>query len=50
MTFTPLLAHVGHWWTWVLYAVPVLIVLGASVHALLDQRREDREREAAEKG
>jgi hypothetical protein len=30
--------------------VPVLVVIGASVHALIDQRREDREREAAEKG
>jgi hypothetical protein len=50
MSFVPLLAHVGHWYMWLLYAVPVLVVIGASVHALIDQRREDREREAAEKG
>jgi hypothetical protein len=48
MTFTPPLAHLGHWYMWVLYMVPVLIVLAASFHALIDQRREDREREAAE--
>ena len=41
----PLLAHVGHWATWVLYLVPVLIVLAASVHALLAQRRESREQQ-----
>ncbi len=38
----PLLAHVGHWAMWVLYLVPVVIVLAASVHALLAQRRENR--------
>jgi hypothetical protein len=47
MSFLPLLAHVGHWWTWVIYAVPVLIVLAASAQALLQQRREDRERGTA---
>jgi hypothetical protein len=46
MTFVPLLAHIGHWYVWVLYAVPVLVVIAASVHALIDQRREDRERRA----
>jgi hypothetical protein len=44
MSFLPLLAHVGHWYMWVLYAVPVLVVIAASAHALLDQRRENRER------
>jgi len=40
-----LLAHAGHWAIWVLYAVPVLIVLGATAKAFVDQRREN----AAEK-
>jgi hypothetical protein len=48
MSFVPLIAHVGHWYMWLLYAIPVLVVIGASVHALIDQRREDREREGAE--
>jgi len=47
MPFTPPLAHVGHWYMWILYLVPVLVVLGASVRALIEQRREDREREAS---
>jgi hypothetical protein len=44
----PLLAHLSseHWWTWILYLVPVLIVLGASIRALVEQRREDREAES----
>jgi len=50
MSFTPLLAHVGHWWMWVLYLVPVLVVLAASARALIEQRREDRERGAEGKG
>ncbi len=33
------LAHVGHWWTYVLYAVPVIIVLGSVVSTLIKQRR-----------
>jgi hypothetical protein len=48
MSSLPLLAHVGHWYIWVLYAVPVLVVIGVSVHALIDQRRENRERRAEE--
>jgi hypothetical protein len=43
VTFTPLLAHIGHWWTWVLYLFPVVVVLAASARALIEQRREDRE-------
>jgi hypothetical protein len=35
------LAHAGHWLMWVLYAVPVLIVLAATAKAYLDGRRED---------
>ena len=46
MSFVPLLAHVGHWYIWLLYAVPVLVVIAASLHALVDQRREDRDRRA----
>jgi len=40
-----LLAHTGHWALWVLYAVPVVIVLAATGKALWDQRREKREPE-----
>ena len=50
MSFAPLLAHISHWWLYLLYAVPVLIVLAASVHALIAQRREDRQREAEGQG
>jgi hypothetical protein len=46
----PLLAHVGHWWMYVLYLVPVLVVVAASARALIEQRREDRERGAEGKG
>jgi hypothetical protein len=40
------LAHVGHWYVWIVYAIPVLIVLAASFRALRQQRAEDRERAA----
>jgi hypothetical protein len=46
MSFVPLLAHVGHWYIWLLYAVPVLVVIAASLHAPVDPRREDRDRQA----
>jgi hypothetical protein len=36
------LAHVGHWGIWVLYLVPVLIVLVAAARSYLEQRREQR--------
>jgi cytochrome c-type biogenesis protein CcmH/NrfF len=36
------LAHAGHWAIYVLYAVPVLIVLGSIVLTTLRQRRERR--------
>jgi hypothetical protein len=39
------LAHLGHWYLWVPYAIPVLVVLAASFHAFRQQRREDREEE-----
>ena len=34
------LAHAGHWALWVLYAVPVVIVVAASLQALVKERRE----------
>jgi hypothetical protein len=33
-----LVAHAGHWLLWVLYAVPVLIVLGSIVAGLVRGR------------
>jgi hypothetical protein len=47
MAAPPLLAHVGHWYLWVPYLIPVLIVLGASYRAFRQQRREDRARDQA---
>jgi cytochrome c-type biogenesis protein CcmH/NrfF len=44
MPVTPLLAHLGHWYLWIPYVIPVVIVLAASLHAFRQQRREDRER------
>jgi hypothetical protein len=41
MSALPLIAHVGHWYLWVPYLVPVVIVLGASLRAFRQQRRED---------
>jgi cytochrome c-type biogenesis protein CcmH/NrfF len=38
-----LLAHTMHWLMWVLYGVPVVIVLAATLHSFLAQRREGRE-------
>jgi hypothetical protein len=37
------LAHVGHWYLWIPYVIPVLVVLAASLHAFRQQRREDRD-------
>jgi cytochrome c-type biogenesis protein CcmH/NrfF len=37
-----LLGHVAHWGMWVLYGVPVVIVLAATVHSFVEQRREQR--------
>jgi hypothetical protein len=33
------LAHLGHWSHWILYAIPVVIVLGSIVASLLRDRR-----------
>jgi cytochrome c-type biogenesis protein CcmH/NrfF len=35
------IAHAGHWAIWILYAVPVVVVLGSIVLQLRRQRRED---------
>lgn len=40
-------AHLGHWYLWVPYAIPVLIVLAASLRAFRQQRAENRENERA---
>jgi cytochrome c-type biogenesis protein CcmH/NrfF len=40
------LAHASHWALWVLYAVPVLIVLVATGKAFIEQKREAREEES----
>ena len=45
MTGIPL-AHVGHWYLWFPYMIPVVVVLAASFKAFRDQRREDREQDA----
>jgi hypothetical protein len=36
------LAHAGHWAFYVLYAVPILIVLGSIVANMLKDRRRGR--------
>ena len=41
------IAHAGHWAIWILYAVPVVVVLGSIVAQLRRERREER---AAEEG
>ena len=33
-------AHAGHWLIWVLYAVPLVIVIGSIVVSIMRQRRE----------
>lgn len=47
MSPAPLLAHTGHWYTWVPYLIPVVIVLAVSARAIIHQRREQRERDPA---
>lgn len=41
----PLIAHPSHWLIWVLYAVPVLIVVGSIALSVIRQRREGDESE-----
>ena len=38
-----LLAHAGHWLVYVLYAVPVGIVIGSLAVSVVRQRREDNQ-------
>ncbi|HET8975356.1 MAG TPA: hypothetical protein VFN15_01905 [Solirubrobacterales bacterium] len=38
-----LLAHTGHWAMWVLYLVPVVVVLAATAKAFVDAKRDQRE-------
>lgn len=33
------LAHTGHWLIWVLYAIPVVVVLGSIVVTVIRDRR-----------
>jgi hypothetical protein len=47
MSAVPPLAHLGHWYLWVPYLVPVVIVLGASYRAFRQQRRENRAHDQA---
>jgi len=35
-------AHVGHWWVYPLYAVPVVIVLASIAVATIRNRRDRR--------
>jgi hypothetical protein len=37
----PIVAHTGHWLIYVLYAVPILIVIGSIVVSVIRQRREE---------
>jgi heme exporter protein D len=37
------IAHAGHWAFYVLYAVPILIVLGSIAVTMVRQRRERRD-------
>jgi uncharacterized membrane protein (DUF2068 family) len=39
------LAHAGHWYEWVPFLIPVVIVLAVSIRALIQQRHEQRKRE-----
>ena len=37
------LAHAGHYALWVLYVLPVLVVVGAIVRSSIVTRREERD-------
>jgi hypothetical protein len=41
-------AHAGHWLIWVLYAVPVLIVIGSIVLSIVRQRREEADEQGSD--
>jgi hypothetical protein len=36
------IAHAGHWAFYILYAIPILVVLGSIVASMLRDRRERR--------
>jgi cytochrome c-type biogenesis protein CcmH/NrfF len=42
MSYLPVIAHAGHWSLWVLYAVPVVVVLIATAQAFIRERRARR--------
>jgi hypothetical protein len=42
MGLQPPLAHLGHWYLWAPYMVPVLVVLAAVGRAVWSERREQR--------
>ena len=42
------LAHASHWALWVLYAVPVIVVLIATAQAFVRERRARRQDPAGE--
>lgn len=44
-----LIAHVGHWIMWVLYAVPVVIVLASIVISVIRDRREEARKAETER-
>lgn len=39
------LAHAGHYALWILYVLPVLVVVGAIVRSAVAMRREERDDE-----
>jgi hypothetical protein len=43
------LAHVGHW-LWVLYVLPVLIIVFSIVRTTISERRKAREEDASSAG
>jgi hypothetical protein len=46
MTFQPIIAHFGHWYFQILYAVPVVVIVGAlSLQSWRENRAQRRRRE-----
>lgn len=39
------LAHVGHYAVWILYVIPVLVVVGAIARSAILTRRAEQDRE-----
>ena len=48
MTAALPLAHLGHWWMYVLYAVPVIIVLWSAVTTTIRDRRGGSDTDAGD--